>query len=135
MEKMASPYENFLGMYIVEKEEGRGKVKIGLPYRKELCNPMGTLHGGAIASLADTAAVQAIRTLVPSGLYLTVGLSVQYKNPAKTPVLFAQAQTAHLRGKIFKSVVEIIDSEGTLCAEAEVTSYLPKWEAPAGPKK
>ena len=55
MEEIKSPFENFLKMYIIEKEAGF--AKIGLKHRKEVCNPHDMFHGGAIASLADTAAV------------------------------------------------------------------------------
>jgi uncharacterized protein (TIGR00369 family) len=58
MDKINSPYENLLDMYIAEKKEGF--CKIGLSYRKELTNPGGNFHGGAIASIVDTAAVQGL---------------------------------------------------------------------------
>jgi uncharacterized protein (TIGR00369 family) len=50
-----------------------------LPYRDELDQPAGVVHGGAIATLIDTVVVPAVASaydLIPD--MLTLGMSVQY---------------------------------------------------------
>jgi len=126
MEKMISPYENLLEMYIAEKKEGF--CKIGLVYRKELTNPHGNIHGGAIASLIDTAAVQGLRTIFPKGPYLTVDVKIRYKNPSKAEEIFAEARPRHFKGKFFASEIKVLDKENQLIAEAQVKSFLPEWK-------
>ncbi len=126
MEKMISPYENLLDMYIVQKSEGF--CKIGISYRKELTSPHGNYHGGAIASIIDTAAVQGLRTIFPKGPYLTVDVSIRYKKPSNSPELFAEAKSRHLRGKFFITELKVIDKEQNLVAEAQVKSFIPTWE-------
>lgn len=126
MEKMSSPYENLLDMYIVEKNQGF--CKVGLSYRKELTNPHGNFHGGAIASIIDAAAVQGLRTIFPEGPYLTVSLEIRYKNHSSASEIFAESRPVHLKGKFFKSEIKVMDKENKLIAEAEVKSFLPKWK-------
>jgi len=125
MEKINSPYETFLDMRIVEKKEGF--CRIGLSYRKELTNPHGNFHGGAITSIVDTATVQGLRTIFPEGPYLTVDLQIRYKIPTNTPELFAEARPRHLRGKFFLSDIKVLDKDNKLIAEAQAKSFLPKW--------
>lgn len=125
MEKIASPYEQLLDMYIAEK--GEGFCRIGLAYKKELTNPHGNFHGGVIAGIIDTATVQGLRTIFSEGPYLTVSLEIRYKNPSKDFKIFAEAKSAHLKGKFFKTEVKVVDNEDNLIAEAQVKSFLPKW--------
>lgn len=125
MQKINSPYEQLLQMYIAEKSEGF--CKIGLHYRKELTNPHGNFHGGTILSIVDTATVQGLRTIFPQGPYLTVDLQIRFKAPSHCAKIFAEARPRHLRGKFFKSEIKILDEAGKLIAEAEVKSFLPKW--------
>jgi acyl-CoA thioesterase len=126
MERMNSPYENLLDMYIVEKSEGF--CKIGISYRKDLTNPHGNYHGGAIASIIDTAAVQGLRTILPKGPYLTVDVNIRYKKPSNSMELFAEARPKHLKGKFFSTEIKVIDKENNLVALAIVKSFLPEWE-------
>lgn len=122
---MNSPYENLLNMYIVEKKEGF--CKIGIAYRKELTNPHGNFHGGVIASIIDTAAVQGLRTIFAQGPYLTVNLEIRYKNTSNASEIFAEARAEHLKGKFFKTEVKVLDKEDKLIAWARVKSFLPQW--------
>ena len=127
MEKINSPYENLLEMYIVDKSEGF--CKIGISYRKELTNPHGKYHGGTIASIIDSATVQGLRTIFPKGPYLTVDVNIRYKKPSNSPELFDEASPRHLRGKFFSTEIKGLDKEQNLVAEAQVKSFLPEWKA------
>lgn len=126
MERINSPYENLLDMYIVDKSEGF--CKIGISYRKELTNPHGNFHGGAISSIIDTATVQGLRTIFPKGPYLTVDVNIRYKKPTNSAEIFAEARPKHLKGKFFITEVKVIDKDNNLVAEAQVKSFLPAWE-------
>ena len=125
MEEINSPYEKLLNIYVVEKREGF--CRICMPYKKELTNPHGNYHGGAISSIIDTAAVQGLRTLFPEGPYLTVSMEIRYKNPSNSHEIFAESIPEHLKGKFFKSQIKVLDKEEKILAEAEVKSFLPKW--------
>lgn len=125
MERINSPYENLLQMYIADKKEGF--CKIGLLYKEELTNPHANFHGGALLSIVDTATVQGLRTIFPRGPYLTVDLRIRFKSPTRSAEIFAEARPKHLKGKFFKTDIKVLDKENKLIAEAEVKSFLPKW--------
>ena len=125
MQKINSPYENLLDMYIADKKEGF--CGIGLSYRKELTNPHGNFHGGVITSIVDTAVVQGLRTIFSQGPYLTVDLGIRYKNPSNASQIFAEARPRHLRGKFFTTDVKVLDEKNKLIAQAQVKSFLPRW--------
>ena len=57
-----APFETLLGMKVIQIE--RGFCRIELPFRLELTQPAGIVHGGAIASLADTAVAVALKEMV-----------------------------------------------------------------------
>jgi len=126
MEKINSPYENLLDMYIAEKSEGF--CRIGLSYHKEITNPHGNIHGGAIASIIDTATVQGLRTIFPKGPYLTVDVNIRYKKPTNSAEIFAEARPRQFKGKFFITEVKVTDKDNNLFAEAVVKSFLPTWE-------
>lgn len=55
--------------------------RMSMPFRSELEQPMGIVHGGAIATLLDVVVVPAIgSTLEPSVGYSTVDMHIQYLN-------------------------------------------------------
>lgn len=58
-----------------------GYCRMVLPFREELEQPMGIVHGGAIATLIDASAVPAIGSAYDNSVgYSTVDLHVQYHN-------------------------------------------------------
>jgi len=63
-------------------EETRlGYCRMVLSYREELEQPMGVVHGGAIATLIDASVVPAIGSAYDNTVgYSTVDLHVQYHN-------------------------------------------------------
>ena len=63
-------------------EETRlGYCRMVMPFREELEQPMGIVHGGAIATLIDASVVPAIGSAYDNSVgYSTVDLHVQYHN-------------------------------------------------------
>ena len=95
-----SPYPIYLGVEIMERGEGFARLR--LPYRKELTNPVGKLHGGAIASVADTAMAVAIGTFVkiPGG-HSTVKLEMKYKTSVVDGEIIAEGRVTRQKKRLF----------------------------------
>ena len=53
-----APFEKLLGIEIILAQ--KGQATLTMPFRAEFANGGNLLHGGALVSLADTAAVMAI---------------------------------------------------------------------------
>jgi uncharacterized protein (TIGR00369 family) len=64
---------------LVVEEIRTDYCRMRLPYRPELEQPAGVVHGGAIATLIDTVVVPAVGAAYKRGwLYLTVSMNIQY---------------------------------------------------------
>jgi uncharacterized protein (TIGR00369 family) len=113
-----------LGLQALEVEEGR--MVFGLAPRPDLLNPMGTLHGGVIATLLDTAMGTALHTTLPltSG-YTTLQLNVHYLRAPRAgdPPVHAVGQLVHRGRRTATAEARLVRADdGTLLAHA--TSHL-----------
>lgn len=69
----------FLGFQVEEIREDYARLR--LPYRPELEQPAGPVHGGAIAALIDTAVVPAIGWVFPAiPQMLTLTMNIEYRS-------------------------------------------------------
>ncbi len=59
-----APFERLLNMEIVEAKDGHAVLT--MPFFYDLAQGAGLMHGGALVSLADTAVVMAIKSLLPT---------------------------------------------------------------------
>ncbi|QPP08195.1 PaaI family thioesterase [Streptomyces bathyalis] len=92
-----APICGTLGFRLVEAEEGRAVFE-GEP-GEHLFNPMGTVHGGFLATLLDSALGTAVMTTLPAGrAYTTVQLGVNLVRPVfgDTPTLRCEGTTLHV---------------------------------------
>ena len=74
------PIAELLGFEIVKVEAGR--VTFALDPAQKHYNPLGTVHGGVIATLLDTVMGCALHSVLPQGVgYTTSDISVRYVRP------------------------------------------------------
>jgi len=72
-------FPKLVGLHV--EETRLGYCRMVLTYREELEQPMGVVHGGAIATLIDASVVPAIGSAYDNTIgYSTVDLHVQYHN-------------------------------------------------------
>ena len=101
-----------------------GGARIAFEVREEHLNPAGTLHGGVVATLVDTAMGQAIRTTTGEGeVPATSQLTVTYLRPGKPGALVV---TAHLRtrGEHLTVCEADVEQDGKEVAHAVATFAL-----------
>jgi uncharacterized protein (TIGR00369 family) len=91
---------HFARLVGVEVEElRRDYARMRLPWRAELNQPSGLMHGGAIATLIDTVVVPAIGTAYPDPRpFSTIELAVRYLAPVRSEDLVAEGWITR-RGK------------------------------------
>ncbi len=115
-----TPYYQHIGIKIVETGEGFAKLAVG--FDDHLTHPYGYLHGGVIASLADSAGINAVRTtLKKDEKALTLELKINFLLPAKNNEVYAEGKVVHRGKKIAVSDVDVKNPEGQLIAKALVT--------------
>jgi uncharacterized protein (TIGR00369 family) len=83
-------YMRLIGARLAEVLPGR--VSVELPFRDDLCQQRGFLHGGVTAAIADSAAGYAAFSLMPAkSSPLTVELKINLLAPATGERFFASA--------------------------------------------
>jgi uncharacterized protein (TIGR00369 family) len=95
-----------------------------LPYREAITNGSGTVHGGILATLADTAVAFALATNFDGKMgFATTDLTIHFLRRARTEV--------RARGRILKKgrrvnvgEVEIVDADGLEVARVLATFLL-----------
>ncbi len=79
-ELAAPPIMHLIDMSRMEAEEGRVAVEL-LPQEFHY-TPLGTVHGGVLSTLLDTAAACAVHTTLPPGVgYTSLDLNVKFLRP------------------------------------------------------
>lgn len=82
-------FSNLVGVRVEELR--RDYARMSLPWRAELNQPSGLMHGGAIATLIDTVVVPAIGTAYDDPRpFSTIELSVRYLAPVHQEDLVAE---------------------------------------------
>lgn len=116
------PYAKLLGLEL--GEIGRGQATIQLTVRDDLKQNQGVVHGGAVASLIDTAAAFAVITELEAGERVTTtDLTVHYLRPVNSGRLSATARIVRGGRRLFVITVEVTNDQQALLATA-VTSYI-----------
>ena len=115
------PFARLLGLKLGEL--GRGSATLHLELREELKRQGGLLHGGATASLIDTAAAMAVLTLVEIGKTATVDLTIHYLLPLLTGRATAHARVLRSGKRLSVVSVEVTDDKENLAATA-ITTYV-----------
>jgi uncharacterized protein (TIGR00369 family) len=120
------PVARLLGFDLVEVEEGR--VVFAMPPAEEHLNPLGTVHGGVLSTLLDSAMGCAVHTTLPAGaLYTTLELKVNFLRPALPGggELRAEGRVVHAGGTVALAEAQIVDAvTGKLIAHATSTCML-----------
>ncbi len=111
-----------LDFTIIEASAGRAVFQ-GTPLAQHL-NPLGTIHGGWIATLLDSALGCAIHTMMPVGRsYTTAELGVNYVKAVTPKVqrVRAEGKVIHCGRQLATAEARVVGPDGTLYAHATTT--------------
>jgi len=116
------PYARLLGFEL--DEVSPGAATLGLKIRKNLMQNHGVVHGGAIASLIDTATAFAIIPLLTAEEKVTtVDLTISYLRPLTKGRVSATARVVRAGRRLFVVSAEVKDEDGKLAATA-LSTYI-----------
>ncbi|HKF43007.1 MAG TPA: PaaI family thioesterase [Thermoanaerobaculia bacterium] len=105
-----SPALGWLGASL--EEIGLDRAVLKLPYREEITNGSGTVHGGVLATLADTAIAFALSTNFDGKMgFATSDLTIHFLRRARGDV-FAKARIVKKGQRVNVGEVELVDGEG-----------------------
>ncbi len=100
-----------------------GLARLRLPFRATNADRNGAVHDGAVAALIDTCGSLSAWSLVTPKRGVrasTVGIDVNFINPARGEELVARSRTVGRRREIFFNRVEVESAGGTRVADGTV---------------
>jgi uncharacterized protein (TIGR00369 family) len=117
------PVARLLGMDLRSVEHGR--VMFALAPAEEQLNPLGTVHGGVITTILDSAMGCAVHTTLPAGTtYTTLELKVNFVRAVvlgSGPVV-AEGTVVHRGGTVATAEARLVrEDDGKLVAHATST--------------
>lgn len=111
------PFIKLIGMTLESLKDGEATAKLAV--RDELRQPHGLLHGGATASLIDTAMAFAVVTkLGKDEKASTVDLNVHYLRPVINGEIFCKAKIVKNGKRLLTVSAEVVDDSEKLIATA-----------------
>ncbi|GAB4344585.1 MAG: hypothetical protein Kow0099_24110 [Candidatus Abyssubacteria bacterium] len=114
------PMYKLIGMQVVEA--GPGYSRFRLPFRKELTQPFGVLHGGALATIADSAVAIALWGLVGTDkAFTTVEMKINYIAPVSSGEVIAEGNIIHCGKRTALGEVTLRNGEGRLVGKCLAT--------------
>jgi len=121
----APPFAAQTDIWLTEAEPGR--VRFTATPSERFYNPLGSVHGGWIATLLDSAMGCAVHSVLPAGqLYTTIDLSINFVRPvfAHTGKLTCEGNIIHAGGRIATAEGRVWDERGALIAHGSETCLL-----------
>jgi uncharacterized protein (TIGR00369 family) len=113
-------FPRLLGIEIDSVEEGRAVLSVEV--RTELKQLQGVMHGGAIASLIDTAVAFAIvGASEPEDRFTTVEMKVNYLSAIREGRVTAEARLIRDGRRIIVAECDVFDDKGRLAAKGLLT--------------
>lgn len=119
------PIAQTLGFALTKVEKGLA-VFTGEP-RWDYLNPIGTIHGGYIATLLDSCMGCAVHTTIEPGFaYTTLEIKVNYVRAvlAGTGKVMAEGRVIHAGRRAATAEGRLVDSAGKLYAHATTTCII-----------
>jgi len=128
----APPFAKETDMCIVEAE--RGRVLFAAMPSQRFYNPLGSVHGGWIATLLDSAMGCAVHSVLEAGqAYTTVDMNVSFVRAVseRTGRLKCEGRIIHAGGRIATAEGRVWDGAGRLIAHGSETCLVMTAPAPS----
>jgi uncharacterized protein (TIGR00369 family) len=121
------PVAMALGSEIVEIAEGR--VVFAMTPEEFHYNPIGSVHGGVITTICDSAMGCAVQSLLPAGtVYTTLELKVNFVRPLTVASgrMLCVGTVIHMGSRMATAEARLTDEAGKLYAHATTTCMVLK---------
>jgi uncharacterized protein (TIGR00369 family) len=113
------PIAQTMGMRIVAV--GDGTTSFAFSPQEWMCNPMGVIHGGILATVLDTVLTCCVFTKLPEGkACTTTDIQVRYLRPLRAggPEIVVEGSAAHVGNTYATAEARAVDATGKLYAHA-----------------
>jgi uncharacterized protein (TIGR00369 family) len=100
----------------------KGEVEVAMEADPHHLNIQGLVHGGMLATLADTAMGLAVRTtLEPASRHVTIQLGVQFLSAGRQGQISARGRVVRSGRQIAHAEAEVVNDAGRVLARAQST--------------
>ena len=126
-----APITSLIGLSFAEVEEGR--IVMHLTPAEYHYNPIGSVHGGFLATLLDSVMGCAVHSTLPKGRgYTSLEIKVNYVRAvtADSGKLSAEGKVLHAGRRSAVAEGKVVDGKGRLCATGSTTCLV--FDLPAG---
>jgi uncharacterized protein (TIGR00369 family) len=113
-----------MGFELIDIEPGR--ARLAMSWRDDLCQPAGIMHGGAIASLVDTAIANSIlltsrylEIRAQGALIVSVDLRIKYLRPVSAGRIVCDARVTRSGRQIIHTAATVVDGDGNEVATGD----------------
>jgi len=115
-----SPYGELVGTRIVDADEKGRAVEVTYQARKEFTNRLGTVSGGMLSAMLDSATgLAALVALPEEAAAAHTELRVEYLRPVHPGPLAGRARAIDLGDRDIRSCGELIDTAGNTVARGK----------------
>jgi uncharacterized protein (TIGR00369 family) len=126
------PMAEAIGMRLVEVESGRAVFDLEVDLTRH-ANPMGTLHGGVLCTLADSAMGMAYAAaLGENETFATLELKINFLRPMWRGHLTATGRVVQAGRSVGLTECDVVDEQGRLVARASSTCMTLRGEQGSG---
>lgn len=115
-----SEFYRWAGVEVVDASPG--VVEIAFEANGQHLNLQGLVHGGIVATLADTAMGLAVRTVLePGRRHVTVQLGVEFLSPGRPGRIIARGRSVKIGTQLGFAEADVMNADGRLLARAHST--------------
>lgn len=114
-----APIVRSLGLQLLEAR--RGKARVELPFREDLQQGLGLLHGGVMTLVADTASWFAVASIRDDSYVASVELNINFLKPAIRTAVIAAAEVVKSGRRVAVARFEVRSATGDLLAVGHST--------------
>lgn len=114
----ASGFHTWAGIEVVDAAPG--EVTVSMRVGEAQVNLQGSVHGGMLAILADTACGLSVRSAMePGRLHVTADLDIHFLAPAAPGTLYGRGKAVTIGRSLAFAEASIEDASGKLLARAQ----------------
>jgi len=125
------PAADLVGFRMLSFADGEARFEMEAGRRHH--NPMGTVHGGILCTLADSAMGMAFASTLAEGeTFTTLEIKVNYLRPVFEEKLFASAKVVHRGRSVGLVECDVTTENGKLVARAVSTCSVLRGEKAEG---
>jgi uncharacterized protein (TIGR00369 family) len=115
-----SEFYRWAGVEVIDASPGI--VEIAFEANPQHLNLQGLVHGGILATLADTAMGLAVRTVLePGRRHVTVQLGIEFLSPGRPGRITARGRSVKIGTQLGFAEADVMNADGRLLARAHST--------------